>query len=95
MGISKSELDKIGEWFTSSDLTSATIEYNVDGGYKVSLEKQTAVAQVAHVQPHIVAQSAPAGNAAQASTDVAKQRFGRDYTNYRTSGRNILSFSWA
>lgn len=50
MGVDQKELDKISEWFNKSNLTSATIEYNKAGDYKITLSRE----QLAMPHPHVM-----------------------------------------
>lgn len=57
MGIDKKELDKISKWFNNSNLTSATIEYTVEGNYTITMAKEQPIPH--HCAPHPMGGSSP------------------------------------
>lgn len=54
MGLDHKELDKILDWFNKSNLSSAKIECDADGGYKITMSRDGG-----HSQNHVVHATMP------------------------------------
>lgn len=106
-GISKKELDTILEWFNSSDLSSASIECDEKGGYKVKLSRLSShhvqnVAQTIPSTTHISVQKQDVSESQDTNTQEQQSLTNQENTEeilapivgtfYRSSSPDVPAF---